>query len=108
MALENNRDIEVSRKTATMAEFDLKAARGFYQPRLTGQTYYDRSTVPNVSIFSNNQKTTQGVLLGNAALQGYVPSQGTILAGTFNNQRLTTDNPISILSPQYNASLGFR
>lgn len=107
MALENNRDIEVSRKTATMAEFDLKAARGFYQPRLTGQTYYDRSTVPNVSIFSNNQKTTQGVLLGNAALQGYVPSQGTMLAGTFNNQRLTTDNPISILSPQYNASLGF-
>ncbi len=107
MALDNNRDIEVSRKTVTMAEFDLKAARGFYQPRLTGQTYYDRSTVPNVSIFSNNQKTTQGVLLGNAALQSYVPSHGTILAGTFNNQRLTTDNPISILSPQYNSSLGF-
>ena len=56
LALENNRDIEVTRKTATIAEFDLRAARGFYQPRLTGQSYYDRSTVPNVSIFSNNQK----------------------------------------------------
>jgi outer membrane protein len=106
LALENNRDIEVSRKTYAMAEFDLQAARGFYQPRLTGQMYYDRSTVPNVSIFSNNQKTTQGTLLGNAALQGFIPKFGTVLTGTFNNQRLSTDNPISILSPQLNSSLG--
>lgn len=107
LALENNRDIEIARKTVTMAEFDLRAARGFYQPRLTGQTYYERATTPNVSIFSNNQKTTNGTLLGNAGLQFYAPSQGTVFQGTFNNQRLTTDNPISILSPQFNSSLGF-
>ncbi|MEO6052183.1 MAG: TolC family protein [Pyrinomonadaceae bacterium] len=106
-ALDNNKDIEVSRKTATIAKFDLQAARGFYQPRLTGQTFYDRSTVPNVSIFSNNQKTTQGSLAGNAALQFFAPSQGTVFSGTFNNQRLATDNPISILSPQLNTNLGF-
>lgn len=107
LALNNNRDIEVSRKTAQIAEFDLAAARGFYQPRLTGQAYYDRSTVPNVSIFSTNQKTTQGNLLGNAALQAFSPNYGTVLTGSFNNQRVTTDNPISILSPQLNSSLGF-
>jgi HAE1 family hydrophobic/amphiphilic exporter-1 len=107
MALENNRDIEVTRKTATMAEFELSAARGFYQPRLVGQTFYDRSTVPNVSIFSNNQKTTQGSLVGNAGVQGFAPEFGTVFSGTFNNQRLTTDNPISILSPQLGSTLGF-
>ena len=107
LALDNNRDIEISRKTATIAEYDLAAARGFYQPRLSGQTYYDRSTVPNVSIFSRNQKTTQGTLLGNAALQAYASQYGTVFTGTFNNQRVTTDNPISILSPQLNSSLGF-
>ncbi len=107
LALDNNRDIEISRKTATIAEFDLQAARGFYQPRLSGQAYYDRSTVPNVSIFSSNQKTTQGTLLGNAALQAYASQYGTVFTGTFNNQRVTTDNPISILSPQLNSSLGF-
>src|SRR5438132_11720303 len=37
--LENNKDIEITRKTERMAEFDLAAARGFYQPRLTGQSY---------------------------------------------------------------------
>jgi outer membrane protein len=107
LALENNRDIEVTRKTHTMAEFDLLSTRGFYQPRLTGQAYYDRSTTPNVSIFSNNQTTTQGAFVGNASLQAYYPSQGTVFTGSFNNQRLATNNPISILSPQYNSSLNF-
>lgn len=107
LALENNRDIEITRKTYTMAEFDLRSTRGFFQPRLAGQTFYERSTLPNVSIFSNNQTTTQGSFVGNASLQAFYPSQGTVFAGTFNNQRLATDNPISILSPQFNSSLGF-
>ncbi|MGB7208593.1 MAG: TolC family protein [Pyrinomonadaceae bacterium] len=107
LALENNKDIEVTRKNVKIAEFDLKAARGAYEPRFTGQTYYDRSTVPNVSIFSSNRTTTQGSFVGNAGLQGYVPRFGTVLNATFNNQRLTSDNPISILSPQLNSSLSF-
>jgi outer membrane protein len=107
LALENNKDIEVTRKNDRIAEFDLTAARGFYQPRLTGQTYYERSTIPNTGIFSTNQTTTTNNILGNAALTGYYPSQGTVFQGTFNNTRLTTDNPISILSPQFNSNLGF-
>src|SRR5688572_30841303 len=31
LTLVNNREIEVTRKTAEMAEFELRAARGFYQ-----------------------------------------------------------------------------
>ncbi len=107
IALENNRDIEVSRKTARIAEFDLALARGITQPRLVGQAYYDRTTTPNVSIFSSNQKTTNGSLLSNVALTGSRLESGTQFQGFFNNQRVTTDNPISVLSPQLNSSLGF-
>jgi HAE1 family hydrophobic/amphiphilic exporter-1 len=107
MALENNLDIEVSRKTETMAEFDLRAARGVYQPRLTGQMYYERATTPNTSIFSTNQKQTVSSLVGNAGITAYVPNWGTVLGTQFNNNRATTDNPISILSPQLSSSLGF-
>lgn len=107
LALDNNKDIEVTRKNVKIAEFDLQSARGFFQPRLTGQTAYERATAPNVSIFSSNQNTTTGSLVGNAALQGYVPSFGTVLTANVSNQRLTANNPISILSPQYNASIGF-
>ena len=107
LALENNKDIEVTRKNVKIAEYDLIAARGVFQPRLSGQTFYERSTVPNVSIFSTNQTTTQGSLVGNAGVTGYIPKFGTVLRGDFNNTRLTTNNPISILSPQNNANLTF-
>jgi outer membrane protein TolC len=106
LALKNNKDIEVSRKNISIAEFDLKAARGVYEPRLTGQTYYERSRVPNVSIFSSNPTTTTGNFVGNATLGTLLPHFGTSVSAIFNNNRLTTDNPISILSPQYNSSLG--
>src|SRR5688572_5997375 len=52
LALDNNGDIEVTRKNVRIAEFDLRAARGVYQTRLAGQTYYERATVPNISFFS--------------------------------------------------------
>ncbi|HQU85082.1 MAG TPA: TolC family protein [Pyrinomonadaceae bacterium] len=107
LALENNKDIEVTRKNVRIAEFDLQAARGFYEPRFSGQTYYERSTVPNVSIFGTNRTTTQGSLVGNVGLNGFIPKYGTILSGSYSNQRVTTNNPISILSPQYNSSLNF-
>jgi HAE1 family hydrophobic/amphiphilic exporter-1 len=107
MALENNKDIEVTRKNVRIAEFDLKAARGFYEPKFTGQTFYERTTTPTVSIFSTNAETTQGNFVGNAGIQGFVPKFGTVLNAQFNNNRLTSSNPISILSPQYNSSLSF-
>lgn len=107
LALENNKDIEVTRQNVRIAEFDLQSARGFYEPRFSGQTFYERATVPNVSIFSNNRTTTTGSFVGNAGLQGYIPRYGTIFSATANNQRLSSDNPISILSPQYNSSLTF-
>lgn len=107
LALENNKDIEVTRKNVRIAEFDLLAARGVFQPRLTGQTFYERSTAPNVSIFSSNQSTTQSSLVANSGVTAYVPSFGTVLRGDFNNTSLRTNNPISVLSPQNTANLGF-
>jgi outer membrane protein TolC len=107
MALENNKDIEVTRKNVKIAEYDLQAARGVYEPKFSGQSFYERATTPNVSVFSANPTTTQGNLVGNTSLQGYVPQFGTVLTGQFNNNRLTSDNPISILSPQYNSNFTF-
>jgi outer membrane protein len=107
LALENNKDIEVTRKNVQIAEFDLKAAKGVYEPRVTGQTYYDRSTVPNTSIFSSNTTTTTSSIVQSLGLQGYVPKFGTVLNGSFGNQRVTSDNPILPLSPQFNTNFGF-
>jgi outer membrane protein len=104
LALENNKDIEVTRQNVKLAEFDFQSARGFYEPRFSGQTYYERATTPNVSIFSSNPTTTNNSIVGNAGLQGSLPRFGTSYNATFSNQRVTSNNPISILSPQNNTS----
>jgi HAE1 family hydrophobic/amphiphilic exporter-1 len=107
MALENNKDIEVTRKNVKIAEFDLQAARGVYEPRFSGQSYYERSTIPNTSIFSTNRTTTTNSLVTNAGIVGYIPNFGTVLNGNFTNQGVTSDNPISPLSPQANSNITF-
>jgi HAE1 family hydrophobic/amphiphilic exporter-1 len=107
LAMANNRDIEVSRKTETISEYDLKIARAVFQPRLSGYSTTDNSTVANTSIFGNNLTTGQGTIVGNATLQGYYPRFGTIISSNLNTGRTTSDNPVTLLSPQYNANLGF-
>lgn len=106
LALENNRDIEVTRKNVLIAEYDLRAARGFYEPRFTGGSYYEKAGVANVSFFTPNiLRLNTNTTVANFGLQTPIATQGTSIATAFNNQRLTTDNPVSILSPQHFSSL---
>jgi outer membrane protein len=108
LALTNNKDIEVTRKNIRIAEFDLKAARGVYEPRFTGQTYYEKATVPNISFFSPQiTKVTNSSVVGNGGLIAYLPQFGTTFNASLNNQRVGTTNPVNIISPQYNSNLVF-
>lgn len=103
LALENNKDIEVTRQNVRIAEFELSSAHGFYEPKFTGQTYYERATVPNISFFAPDvDKVTTSSIVGNAGLKAYIPKFGTVFDATVNNQRVASDNPVLIISPQYN------
>ena len=106
MALESNHDIEVTRKSVLMAEFDLKAARGVYEPRFSGLAYYENATIPNISFFNPTTDRVQSKnFAGNVGLQAYIPSFGTSITATLDNQRVGTDNLVQIISPQYNSNL---
>src|SRR5262249_9648019 len=72
MALENNKDIEVARDNVKIAEFDLKGARGAYDPRLTSQAYYERTQTPISSFLSggSNGAVTQSDFTGNLHFEG--------------------------------------
>ena len=108
LALENNKDIEVTRQNVRIAEFDFQSASGFYEPKFTGQTFYERATVPNISFFSPNvTDNDSSSIVGNAGLKAYIPKFGTVFDATVNNQRVASNNPISILSPQYNSGITF-
>ena len=49
MALRNNNSIEVSRNNFEINEWNLKAARGVYDPLLNSQNFYESVTTPTAS-----------------------------------------------------------
>jgi len=106
LALENNKDIEVTRENIRIAEFDLKSARGVYEPRFAGQTYYERAPIPNVSFFNPGvtQYTNDNIVF-TAGVNAFIPKYGTVFNVSTNDNRLASTNPISIFSPQYNGAI---
>jgi len=107
-ALDNNKDIEVSRKDVSIAEFDYKASKGFFTPTLTGTAYYERVKAPNVSVFSPQLNTTSKSVNADLVYKDYIPRFGTVFTATFKNRKLSSNNPLSVLSPQYDSSFQFQ
>lgn len=109
LALENNKDIEVARHNVKIAEFDLTAARGAYDPRLSSSTYYERIKNPISSFLSggSNGATTSSDYTGTARLEGQAPRFGGNYRLDFSSIRQTTDNQFVPLSPQYPTALTF-
>ncbi len=110
LALENNKDIEVTRQDVRSAEFDLRAARGFYEPRFAGQTYYERAKVPVFSFFGggpDGSLTTSGIG-GNLGIGGNVAPGGGTFGITTDSSRATTNNLFSLVNPTFTQNLGFQ
>lgn len=107
MALENNKDIEVARHNVKIAEFDLTAARGVYDPRVTSSSYYERIETPISSFLTggSNGSVTQTDYTASARLEGQTPQFGGNYRLDFSSIRLTTNNQFTALNPQYPTAL---
>lgn len=110
LALENNKDIEVTRQNVRISEFDLRAADGVYQPRFFAQSFYERSTTPTASFFGGgaNGEITQSGLTSNAQLQGSEPRFGGTYQVQFNNSRVNSTNLFNTLNPLFTSNLSFQ
>lgn len=109
MALENNKDIEVGRHNVKIAEFDLTAARGVYDPRISSSSYYEHTESPISSFLSggSNGAVTQTDYTATARLEGLAPKLGGNYHLDFSSIRLTTNNQFTALNPQYPTALTF-
>jgi outer membrane protein TolC len=109
MALDNNKDIEVARHNVKIAEFDLTAAHGAYDPRFTSAAYYERIESPISSFLSGgaNGSTIISDYTGTARVEGFTPRLGGSYRLDFSSVRLTSNNQFTALSPQYPAALTF-
>lgn len=106
LALANNKDINASRIDVEMANFDVRAARGAYDPRLQGEIDYERSTTPTASLIGGaDGTTTSSGLTGDVRVTGSSPLLGGTYALDFTAARSTTNNQFVTLNPQYPSSL---
>ncbi|HZB46656.1 MAG TPA: TolC family protein [Pyrinomonadaceae bacterium] len=109
LALSNNKDIEVARQNVRAAEFDLRGARGVYDPRFLTNSYYERTETPAASFLSGSSSgaVTQSGFYSASSVQGLVPKFGGGYRVDFVANRITTDNLFAALNPQFPSSLTF-
>ncbi|MEQ1764279.1 MAG: TolC family protein, partial [Pyrinomonadaceae bacterium] len=109
MALKNNNDIDASRNNVQIAEFNLRGARGIYDPLIEGESYYDSTSTPTASVIGGavNGSVTQTRFFGTAGLSGFSPFAGGSYAARFDSTRTTTSNTNATLNPQFPSLLTF-
>ena len=84
LALQNNNDIDSSRIDVKIAEFNLTAARGAYDPLLSNESFFESRTTPTSSTISGgvNGFVTQQTLPTPPALTAFRPSAGVHIGST--------------------------
>jgi HAE1 family hydrophobic/amphiphilic exporter-1 len=107
LALANNNDIDGSRINVQIAEFNLQAARGVYDPIISSESYFESRVTPTSSTLggAQNGSVKQTDATGSARLGGYSPIGGGAYQIDFSSTRLTTNNQNATLNPQYPAAL---
>ncbi len=104
MALKDSNDIDQSRIDVQIAEYNLKAAHGVYDPLMSSESYYERSTTPTSSTLGGagaSGAVTQADQTGAARLGGFSPFGGGSYQLDFSSTRLTTTNQNVRLNPQF-------
>ncbi|MDQ3321430.1 MAG: TolC family protein [Acidobacteriota bacterium] len=110
MALQNNNDVDSSRITVQIAEFNLRAARGVYDPAIVSQTYYESRTTPTASTIGgagSSGSVTQKNFFGDVGVTGFSPFAGGFYNSSFTSGRNSTNNQNSLLNPQFPTALNF-
>jgi outer membrane protein len=107
LALENNNDIDASRIDVEMAEFDLKGARGVYDPLISSESYFERRVTPVSSIIGGgtNGSVIQKDATGSLRLGGFTPFAGGSYQLDFSSTRLNTNNQFVSINPQFPTAL---
>lgn len=107
LALQNNNDIAAAKSDVRMAEFDLRAARGVYDPVISTQNYYQRQTTPTASTIggATNGSITQSNFLNDVSTSGFTPVAGGAYRADFSTSRLVTNSQNATLNPQFPSAL---
>ncbi len=107
LALQNNNDIDSSKIDVQIAEFNLRGARGVYDPVIASEHYYERRTTPTSSTIAGgaNGSVTQSDFSNAFGATGFSPFAGGSYTADFSASRLVTNNQNATLNPQFPSAL---
>jgi HAE1 family hydrophobic/amphiphilic exporter-1 len=107
-ALQDNNDIDSAKTDVQIAEFNLRGARGIYDPLIANESYYESRTTPTASTIGgagSSGKVTQTNFNSVFGASGFSPFAGGSYAADFTSGRTTTNNQNSLLNPQFPSAL---
>ena len=107
MALRNNNNIDISRNDVQIAGFNLRAARGVYDPLFSSENHYQSATTPTASSIGGavNGAVTQTEYFGSANISGFSPKFGGQYSALFDSARTNTSSTNALLNPQFPTTL---
>lgn len=105
IALENNPGIAARRLEPTKQEEGIYKAQGKFDPNFASELGYDRSDLPNSNLLAGGNSTTNAQRYANFHLMKLLRT-GTQFSVDFLNDRNSTTNAFSNLSPNYSPELG--
>jgi HAE1 family hydrophobic/amphiphilic exporter-1 len=110
LTLANDRDLAVSRILLDEAIYNIKGARGYYDPVLAARADDQKSVSPAASSLSGgpNGKLTQKQLDLTPSLSGSSPWLGSTYEFDLSTSRVKSDNQFLSLNPQYPSSIGVK
>ena len=109
LALENNNDIHASRIDVEMAEHDLTASRGAYDPKLFSESYFERQSIPVASFFggSNGNSLKVNKATSQIGLSGLAPKYGGSYELNMSSTHYSSNNFFNTLNPAVSSQLSF-
>lgn len=102
-ALANNPDIRNARIDRSIAQFNITAAKGVFDPRLNAESYYEKAVTPVSSSIggSDSGKLTQKDFSVAPNVTGLLPWGGGDYRVAVSSRKITSDNSFLTLNPQF-------
>ncbi|MGH7807058.1 MAG: TolC family protein, partial [Thermodesulfobacteriota bacterium] len=107
IALENNRDIQIERKTLEISLGDINTQKGIFDPVLNLSSYYRDAKTPTASTFIQSGAINEEEFNAESGVTGNLPTGTFYNLFNFSLTRTTTDSPVETLSPNWFTNLSF-
>ncbi|MCH2170903.1 TolC family protein [Myxococcota bacterium] len=104
LGIANNLDVEIRHYSPMLAEQDVVAAMGSYDPTAYGEVGYQDNNTPNSFELNQTNINIDRGLDGFAGLRGLVPFLGSNYDLRFSSAKTWTNSGVQTYSPQYQPS----